>query len=502
MSSLIKQIITNKSTRLITLIFMFIVGIVGFFLVYGYYAQIRLYEQIQYEKLSAITKTLAFNIDGDKHEQLMQMYLEKDGIKSNDQNFIYKDIHNLLRKTEKDNRTGSTIYTLIYVKDKGLFHYGVTSSDAPFFRHEYLQFPEILVKNFETGGVIPRYTSENGTWISSFSPVRNKKGEVVAVVESDVRFDEFIDRANSEIFQSSIMALGVILIVAFFLYRAVKKILRKEERMRQELMQQKQIIEIKNKDITDSINYAKKIQDAILPTAEQVDAGFKDYFVMFKPRDIVSGDFYWYHRFENGEQVVAAADCTGHGIPGALMSVIGSSLLNEIVKQRGVKDPAEILNQLDEGVNLALGNRSKSTEQRDGMDISICYINTEKDTLQFAGAFRPLIKISGGEMEEFKSDKFPIGGGDLYEKKPFSHHTIPVKEGDCFYMFSDGMPDQFGGPNGKKLMTKKFKELISQNTTLPFKEQCQALEIFFEKWKGDKEQVDDILVVGFTLNRP
>lgn len=480
---------------------MFIIGIVSFFLVYGYITQIKLHEQIQYDKLSAVTKTLSFNIDGDKHQQLMDMYLNEDDIKSNDQNFIYKQIHHQLRKVEKANNTGSTIYTLVYLENENKFQYGVASSDEPFFRHDYLQFPEILVKNFETGGVIPRYSSENGTWISSFSPIRNSKGKVVAVVEADVRFNEFIDEANAAILKSSMMALGIIAFVAFFLYRSVKKILSKEERMKKELIEQKHIIEIKNKDITDSINYAKKIQDAILPTAHQVDAGFNDYFVMFKPRDIVSGDFYWYHRFEDGGQVIAAADCTGHGIPGALMSVIGSSLLNEIVKQRNIKNPAEILNKLDEGVNIALGGKSKETEQRDGMDISVCYVNPEKTELKFAGAFRPLLRVRNNTMEEFKADRFPIGGGDLYEKQPFAEERIDVENGDCFYMFSDGLPDQFGGPSGKKMMTKKFKEFIAKNTNLPFKEQCKALEKYLEEWRGSHEQVDDVLVIGFVLNK-
>lgn len=499
MSSLIRRILLNKSTRMIFLIFLFVNLIVIFFLTYNYFSQLRLYEEIQYNKISAITKTLSHSINGDIHDHIIKKYPNKDDIKSNDQDSNYLKIHQKLLKTQRDNKTGSTIYTLVYDSKKNVFKYGVSSSEIPFYKHHYTDFPAVLKENYKKGGIIPKYSDENGTWISAFSPIYNSKNEVVGIIEADVKFNEFISRARTEIFKNLGIALFVILIIAIFLYRSVKKILIQEEQTKNMLIRQKKIIEDKNKDITDSINYAKKIQDAILPTNEDICLGIERFFVMFKPRDIVSGDFYWHHTFEDKSQIIAVADCTGHGIPGALVSVIGSSLLNEIVKQRNIKSPAKILQNLDEGVNNGLGSATKPGDQRDGMDISICFINASKTKLIFSGAFRPLLKVTPHEMTEYKGSRFPIGGGDLYSEKTFEEQEIPINPGDSFYMFSDGFADQFGGPKGKKLMIKRFKDVLRKNIHLTFDEQCLELENFMENWKGEHDQNDDVLVVGFTF---
>jgi serine phosphatase RsbU (regulator of sigma subunit) len=481
------------------MIFLFVIAIVLYFLATSYFEKIALYEQIQYDKMSAISNTLAQNIDGDLHQNILKTYKHKNDILSNEQDSNYQKIHTQLISAEKKNKTRSTIYTLVYNPIEKEFRYGVSSASKPFYRHKYLKFPPILKEKFRKGAIIPCYETENGIWISSFSPILNSDNEVVGVVEADVKFNEFISMARKNILKSSLISLFVILIIALFLYRSVKKILIQDEKTRQLLLNQKKQIEEKNQDITDSINYAKRIQDAILPTKEEIKAGINDFFILFKPRDIVSGDFYWYHRFEDGSQIIAVGDCTGHGIPGALVSVIGSSLLNEIVKQREIKDPGKILDLLDIGVSNGLGSNSKHSDQRDGMDISICYINSDKNHLTFSGAFRPLLLVRGSNMKEFKGDRFPIGGGDLYNKSPFSNINIEIEAEDKYFMFSDGLPDQFGGPKGKKLMTKKFKQILNKNIELPFIDQCNELEDFMNHWKGEHEQVDDIIVIGFTF---
>lgn len=276
-----------------------------------------------------------------------------------------------------------------------------------------------------------------------------------------------------------------------------------------EIEEQKKVIEEKNKDITDSINYAKRIQDAILPSKELKRQLFPESFVLFKPKDIVSGDFYYFAKAEgwdrshgNGKRIIAAVDCTGHGVPGALMSVIGNNVLNQVVLEHGITRPAEVLQRLDAGVR-ALLKKNKEGQAQDGMDIALCCFDGQPDNyaFEYAGAQRPLwiVRHDTGQPEEIKADKFSIGGTHAGDKKIFTNHTVRVKKGDCIYIFSDGYADQFGGNEGKKFMSRKFKDLLASIHQLPMDEQEKALDDAIEKWRGNTVQVDDILVIGVRI---
>ena len=265
---------------------------------------------------------------------------------------------------------------------------------------------------------------------------------------------------------------------------------------KKEVELQKEIVDLKNKDMTDSINYAQKIQDAVFPDKEIKYRLFPDAFVYFRPRDIVSGDFYWFAK-KNGKRFIAAVDCTGHGVPGAFMSIIGNHLLNEIVLGKGILQPAEILNHLHQGVKAAL-KQDEQKKQADGMDIALCCLD-ESGNVEFAGAHRPMYLISDGTLKEIKADKFPIGGADAREDKKFTNHILNLKKGNVIYISSDGFADQFGGSTGKKLMSKNFKELLLANSNLTMPEQEKILDDTFMKWKGNREQVDDILVIGVRI---
>ncbi len=262
-------------------------------------------------------------------------------------------------------------------------------------------------------------------------------------------------------------------------------------------------LEEKNKDITDSINYAKRIQDAILPLREEIVKVLPDSFILYKPRDIVSGDFYWYFHQEN-KILIAAVDCTGHGVPGAFMSMIGNEILNHIVIEKRITDPAEILNNLHEGVRVALRQGAGSAEARDGMDISLCAIDKERNTVSYAGANRPLWILrpdrSNGQthyqLTEVKGDKFPIGGIQTEERRFFRSNSISISPGDSIYLFTDGFADQFGGEKGKKFMAKRFQQTLADAQQMSMKEQASFLENSIVEWKGGLEQVDDILVIG------
>lgn len=258
-----------------------------------------------------------------------------------------------------------------------------------------------------------------------------------------------------------------------------------------------QQINYKNAEITDSILYARRIQESILPSIEEIKIVLPFSFIYYKPRDIVSGDFYWFYA-QNNKVVIAAVDCTGHGVPGAFMSVMASSLLNQIVIEQKIFMPEFILAELDERVRKNLHQDEEERGSLDGMDLALCSIDLTKQTLYFSGANNPLYYISGNELQQIPTNKFAIGGKS-YETKKFTKQEIEYHSGDSFYLFTDGYADQFGGPLNKKLLYKKFKEKLLEIHTLPAQEQCAYLDTFFQDWKGDNEQVDDVLIIGFRL---
>ena len=269
------------------------------------------------------------------------------------------------------------------------------------------------------------------------------------------------------------------------------KILEKRIQQRTNLLQEK------NKDITDSISYAKRIQKAKLVPEKTIHSSFNDSFVLLKPKDIVSGDFYFYHQ-NSKFTYIAAADCTGHGVPGAFMSMLCMEKLDLALTK--THDTAEILEIVNTEVNNALNQVESDHQSNDGMDIALCAVNTKDNFIEFAGANRPLWIIRNGksEIEEIKGTRTGIGGHAEFHQ-PITSSKIDVHEGDSFYLFSDGYPDTFGGTSNKKLTIKRFKELLLDSHQKPMKDQKNYLNNFIEDWKGDIEQVDDILVIGMRM---
>ncbi len=274
-----------------------------------------------------------------------------------------------------------------------------------------------------------------------------------------------------------------------------------------EISEQKKIIEEKNKDITDSIHYAKKIQDAMLPAIDVTKQLFPESFILFQPKDIVSGDFYWIAETSNSEPntpnsklfFIAAADCTGHGVPGALMSMTGNNFLNQIVIERNNSSTAEILSELDFAIRKSLKQERADVESKDGMDIALCRFTNDFSELLFSGANRPLWIVRENELLEFKAVKRSIGGIQSVNAIPFSETKIDLQKNDCIYIFSDGFADQFGGPEGKKFMTKRLKELLVSINSLSMEEQQLKLEVEMNAWRGELTQVDDLLLIGIKI---
>lgn len=264
---------------------------------------------------------------------------------------------------------------------------------------------------------------------------------------------------------------------------------------------QKKIVEGKNKDITDSISYAKRIQEAILPLKKEIQYHFPESFILYQPRDIVSGDFYWFSKPNSDYLFFAVVDCTGHGVPGAFMSMIGNTVLNEIVNEKQIFNTDEILNNLHDSIRAVLKQNQADTDSRDGMDIALFRWEKSSRKLQFSGANRSLYYISQNKLFELKADKFPIGGV-LFEKEDkriFSKEEIMLNENTMIYAFSDGFPDQFGGEFGKKYMVKKLKENLLDIHHLSPEQQLILLENKLKAWMKSHEQIDDILLIGIKV---
>lgn len=268
------------------------------------------------------------------------------------------------------------------------------------------------------------------------------------------------------------------------------------EVQRDVVIKQRDVIAEHEASITDSIKYAYKIQNALFPNQCDFEQVSKDYFIYYKPRDIVSGDFYWLGHADS-RMVVIAADCTGHGVPGAMMSMLGVAFLNEIVERDGIAEPSKILDNLRKRIIHALKQHGAEMEQKDGMDIAAIAIDIKNKILEFAGANNPLFLLRNDELIETKGDKMPVAIHQHME--PFTNHQLTVHEGDSLYIFSDGYPSQFGGPEGKKLMNKNFRAIILEMKDLPMSEQRLRIEQQFISWQGNYEQVDDVLVIGLKI---
>ena len=324
--------------------------------------------------------------------------------------------------------------------------------------------------------------------------------------DKPVSFDLIIKKPIYKTWWFILLSIAVLSGIVFFIIRerdkAQRKIqayLEKELELRTSVvMKQKEEIELQNIGITDSINYAKRIQSSILPDVNKLKESFNDAFVLFHPRDIVSGDFYWFDKLQDDKFVIVCADSTGHGVPGAFMSMIGSTLLQDIVSRKRISKPSQILGLLDKQIFSTLNQNQELGVSNDGMDMVVCEFNTKTRHLRFASAMRPVIIVLDGEPFYIKGNRSSVGGESAIEKF-FDDQEYYLNKGDTVYLFSDGLPDQFGGVDGKKMKIARLKRLIEQVSKLSMDEQKEAIAKFFFDWKGDFDQVDDILIMGVKV---
>ena len=309
----------------------------------------------------------------------------------------------------------------------------------------------------------------------------------------EIRIQQAENRVKDEEIKSQkkiqIVLFSGIVIVVFFLLFIYKQLNTTKK--------QKLVIEEKQQEISDSINYAKRIQDAMMTSSVYLNDTLPKSFIFFKPKDVVSGDFYWIYKDQEENIFFTVADCTGHGVPGAFMSMIGTSLLNEIVIEKGIKDTDKVLNEMRAQIIKSLGQEEEGA-QKDGMDISLCKLNMKKKTVEFSGAHNSLVHISGEELKTYRGDHQPVGLL-LGDKKPFTKHKVKLKKDDMLYIYSDGYQDQFGGERGKKYMAAKFKNQLLKISKETEDQQLTLLDQEFSSWIKDYEQIDDVCVMGVRV---
>ncbi len=321
---------------------------------------------------------------------------------------------------------------------------------------------------------------------------------------------------QKRIFLNAMMVGGILLLLlAFMIYRSYRiknKANYKLERsfteiedknnklieVYQTLEQNRDELALKNKEVTDSIKYAKRLQQAILPTDNFISSLLPESFVFYKPKDIVSGDFYWFEKHKD-RILFAAVDCTGHGVPGAFMSIVGYNLLNQAVNEQGLSSPGLILDSVNKNISKTLRQQEEDSVVRDGMDVALCSISSDRKKMEYAGAYNSLWIVRNKTLIEYPADKYPIGlfvGEDL---KPFSNREVSLEKNDLIYIFTDGFADQFGGPKGKKFKYRQLQQLLIAVSDRTMAEQKAALDSCIEHWKGGLEQVDDILIIGVRI---
>lgn len=388
-----------------------------------------------------------------------------------------------LNVTWRDNNFMFELVALNFIDpEKNLYQYkleGVEEEWSPITSNRYVSYTNLSGGNYI---LHVRATDCNGHW---------SEDEAVLFIYVEPPFW----RTN---WFYAICVLVIISSIFIFIRIRTAAITKENRILEAKVAERTQELAQKNADITSSIQYAKRIQSAMLPELEVIYQHFPDSFVLYKPKDIVSGDFYWFEE-KSGKKILCVGDCTGHGVPGALMSMIGHNILNQVILEKGILAPDQILNGLNEGVRAALKQDQHDQDTTDGMDIGIISYDVSKKEILFAGALRPLIVIRKGLLSKLDSDRFPIGGSHDTRAMKFSVHRFFVDSGDTIYMFSDGFADQFGGERGKKFMVKNLLAKLQSMQDLDMKNQAALLDETFETWKHGFQQVDDVLVVGVRI---
>lgn len=438
---------------------------------------------------AGIVGTLSGELEGGRILRLLDRYDTRGMLVSTMQDARYYVLQQALERGARANDLSTPLTLVHFDVRKNELQVVATSEAHPHLRDRYNgACAPALIAFLREGRTVP----ELGVWgdqVAAFSPVRTVQGRTVAALIAERSQTALLDTARMRTLRMVLAATLLMLLFGWLVIRRVADLVRREE-------VERLLWKARHEGISDSIAYAGKIQDALVPKAERYREMFADHFILHRPKDLVSGDFHWYHRLSEDVCLVAAADCTGHGPPGAMIAAIGCSLLNELVAQFPGKDPAELLGLLNERLVAALDQEGRRKGAGDGMDIALCRIDRRERELLFAGAYRPLYWVHDGQLTVVNGDRRPIGGSHYDPHRKFTVHRVAYHPGDRLYLFSDGYVDQFGGPERRKFMAARFNDMLVANQQLDMSAQGELLERVFQEWKGDEEQLDDVMVLG------
>jgi serine phosphatase RsbU (regulator of sigma subunit) len=443
-------------------------------------------------QLGAVTGTLSAQIEGNRITRLLDTYDSRGMLVKNTQDAWYYILHETLRKGAEAAKLQTPLAVVAYDTLKRELQTVATAAERPMLREVYHGAGAMEVETVLRMGAKAKMRLEGNGRLVAVDPVLDVNGRQVGALIASTPLAPLGTDAQNQLAREIVVATMLFLALGFFLIRRVGQLVRNGEHALSSLQQQ-------HEGVTDSIAYAGKIQSALIPPPERYREQFNDFFVLNRPRDVVSGDFHWYHRISGHECLVATADCTGHGLPGAMMAAIGCSVLNDLAREMQHHDPALMLSELNRRLVAMLNQEGRRTGAGDGMDIALCRIDRQEREVLFAGAFRPLYWMHEGQLTVINGDRKPVGGSQHGPERSFSVHRIAYHPGDSLYLFSDGYVDQFGGPDRKKFMAARLNELLLANHAMPMAMQAEALERAFNDWKGNQPQVDDVCVLGIAV---
>lgn len=442
-------------------------------------------------QLASITSTLAAQLNAAHVRMLLEQYDGRGMIFKSTQDARYYLLHDHLRRSATNNGFAGRLCVVAYDPRKQELQVVITAAQEPEYRMPY-NGPSAQVLATRTNSGTLQTGSGDTEQLLAHAPLITDSGEFVGQVVAEIAGGEALAGTTGSLWRNMALAAVVFGLAGLALMRFVGRWLRQNDAAMDDLTR-------RHEGVTDSIAYAAKIQRAMVPSPVVYNELFDGSFVIDRPKDMVSGDFHWYHRTGPDTCFVAAADCTGHGLPGAMLSAIGCSLLNEVVAQHPDREPAELLTMLNTRLITTLHQRGVTRGGGDGMDVALCYVDRKEHTILFAGAFRPLYWVHQGKLTVINGDRKPVGGSHQELDRKFTGHRLSYTPGDRIYLFSDGYVDQFGGPERKRFMASRLSALIGDIHDRPMNAQAELLEQAFMEWKGREEQIDDVCMLGLAV---
>ena len=452
-------------------------------------------KDLRYEAIShlgGITTTLSAQMDGGRVTRLLEKYDGRGSIVRSTQDAYYYVMHETLRKSAELNHLDQPLTIVAFDQRADELQTIVTSNTDPEYRRTYPGAGAAELIAYLGADRVDASSSDVNGELASFTALRDGRGHITGAIVAVLSEDDLLQVAQAKLWRNIGIAAIVFMLAGIFLFRSVGRWVQHEENERAAWQQ-------RHEGVADSIAYARRIQGALVPKPEALRERFDRYFVVNRPKDVVSGDFLWFHHLDNDRCLVAVADCTGHGVPGAMMATLGCSLLNELVLQDPWRDPAEMLYQLNLRLVQSLHQSGQRKGAGEGMDVALCRIDNHEREIIFSGAFRPLYWVHDGQLTVINGDRKPIGGSHFEPDRKFTAHRIAYHPGDRVYLFSDGYVDQFGGPERKKFMAARFNALLLAEQHLNMDAQAELLSRVFDEWKGAEEQVDDVCVLGLEM---